>query len=172
MQEYDLHGRGTGLEPLNRFSSLHVEDDPGAREELARIDEGVCSHRPPTQVEEDQACSILTENRSPDIGFRYSLNPQPGCEHGCAYCYARPYHEFLGYNAGVDFETRILAKRKLPNCSLENWLPGPENPSPLPAAASPTATNPSSGNYTSPGNVSVFAQNSAIPSESSRRMPL
>lgn len=67
---------------------------------------------PETRVEiyEERAKSILSENDSPDIPFRWSVNPYRGCQHGCAYCYARPTHEYLGFGAGSDFETRIVAK--------------------------------------------------------------
>ncbi len=67
---------------------------------------------PAAQVEvyEETAKSILTENDSPDIPFRWSINPYRGCQHACAYCYARPYHEYLGYGAGTDFDTKIVAK--------------------------------------------------------------
>jgi DNA repair photolyase len=54
--------------------------------------------------------SILSENNSPDIPFRYSINPYNGCEHGCVYCYARNSHEYWGYSAGRDFEEKILYK--------------------------------------------------------------
>lgn len=60
---------------------------------------------------DDSAQSIVTENRSPDIPFRYSVNAYRGCAHGCSYCYARNSHEFLGLNAGLDFETKIFVKR-------------------------------------------------------------
>ncbi len=56
--------------------------------------------------------SILTKNDSPDMGFRYSVNPYSGCTHGCSYCYARPYHEYWGMSAGLDFETKILVKKE------------------------------------------------------------
>ena len=62
------------------------------------------------QVFEDRSKSILSENDSPDLPFRWSLNPYRGCFHGCAYCYARPGHEYLGWGAGTDFERRIVVK--------------------------------------------------------------
>jgi DNA repair photolyase len=61
-------------------------------------------------VFEDQSKSILSDNDSPDLGFRYSVNPYRGCLHGCAYCYARPSHEYLGFGAGADFERKIVVK--------------------------------------------------------------
>jgi DNA repair photolyase len=66
---------------------------------------------PQTVVIDDHAKSILSFNESPDVPFSCSVNPYRGCEHGCVYCYARPYHEFLGFSAGLDFETQLLAKR-------------------------------------------------------------
>lgn len=67
---------------------------------------------PPAQltVYEEQARSILSHNDSPDLPFRWSLNPYRGCQHACAYCYARPTHQYLGYGAGTDFDTRIVVK--------------------------------------------------------------
>ena len=68
---------------------------------------------PPEQrleVYEDHTKSILAENDSPDLGFRWSVNPYRGCLHGCSYCYARPSHEYLGFGAGTDFERRIAVK--------------------------------------------------------------
>ena len=62
----------------------------------------------------DRSKSVVTENKSPDIPFRFSVNPYRGCLHGCSYCYARPYHEFVGLNAGLDFETKILVKHDSP----------------------------------------------------------
>ena len=66
------------------------------------------------QVYEEQAKSIVAENSSPDIPFRWSVNPYRGCFHGCAYCYARPTHQYLGFGAGTDFERRIVVKRNAP----------------------------------------------------------
>lgn len=67
---------------------------------------------PPARLEvyEEQARSIVTKNESPDIPFDYSINPYRGCQHACAYCYARTTHEYLGYGAGTDFDSKIFVK--------------------------------------------------------------
>jgi len=71
---------------------------------------------PPARLEvyEESAGSILSENDSPDLPFRWSVNPYRGCQHACAYCYARPYHEYLGHGAGTDFDTKIVVKKNAP----------------------------------------------------------
>jgi len=71
---------------------------------------------PPARLEvfEDTTRSIVAENDSPDVGFRYSVNPYRGCVHGCAYCYARPSHEYLSFGAGTDFDRKITVKREAP----------------------------------------------------------
>src|SRR5437899_1663031 len=71
---------------------------------------------PPAKLEvyEERSKTILSENDSPDIPFRWSVNPYRGCQHACAYCYARPYHEYLGYGAGTDFDTKIVVKVNAP----------------------------------------------------------
>ncbi len=79
-------------------------------EELRRVDPEFALPAPKTQFFRDDSQSIISRNASPDIGFSASLNPYRGCEHGCAYCYARPYHEYLGFNAGLDFESKIMVK--------------------------------------------------------------
>lgn len=67
----------------------------------------------PLRLYEDETRTALSKNDSPDVGFRVSLNPYRGCLHGCAYCYARPTHEYLGFGSGTDFERRIVVKRRV-----------------------------------------------------------
>jgi DNA repair photolyase len=66
-------------------------------------------------VYEERAKSLIVENASPDVGFRFGVNPYRGCQHACAYCYARPSHQHLGFGAGTDFERRIVVKVNAPD---------------------------------------------------------
>lgn len=95
-------GRGAGFNPANRFESFTVEPEPDW--------DPAEDHPLRTQFLRDASQSIISYNDSPDLPFRASLNPYRGCEHGCAYCYARPTHEYLGFSAGLDFESRIMVK--------------------------------------------------------------
>jgi DNA repair photolyase len=104
-------GRGAGINPPNRFEKVRVEEDI---EHLDPADELPNEQRLPTVFLPNESRRLIAENDSPDVPFRYSINPYRGCEHGCAYCYARPGHETLGMNAGLDFETRILVKFDAP----------------------------------------------------------
>jgi DNA repair photolyase len=104
-------GRGAGVNPPNRFERVRVEDD---WEQLDPTDGAPEEQRVPTVFLPNNSRRLITENDSPDVPFRWSINPYRGCEHGCAYCYARPGHETLGMNAGLDFETRILVKYDAP----------------------------------------------------------
>jgi DNA repair photolyase len=87
--------------PPNPWDATHVDwlgDPPGALPRLYA----------------DATREILSRNDSPDIPFTWSVNPYRGCAHACAYCYARPTHEYLGFGAGTDFDTRIVAKLRAP----------------------------------------------------------
>ncbi len=107
-----LRGRGTALNPGNRFERLEMPWDAEWLEHEHRS--GDQGWRRRTEYYADHSRSALARNDSPDLGFEYSLNPYRGCEHGCIYCYARPTHEYLGFSAGLDFESRIVVKRDAP----------------------------------------------------------
>ena len=120
--EPTLRGRGAASNPANRFEEIAFLPDGEARDPE---DPG-----PRTQILRDATRTIIAKNDSPDVGFESSINPYRGCEHGCAYCFARPFHEYLGFSAGLDFETKILAK---PDAALllrrelmkPSWTPKP-----------------------------------------------
>ena len=80
---------------------------------------------PKTQFLQDLSQTIISYNNSPDISFDASINPYRGCEHGCSYCYARPFHEYLGFSAGLDFETKIMVKPNAPEL-LQRELSSPK----------------------------------------------
>ena len=103
-----LKGRGSATRLAHRFERDAREpfDDGWSREDEAN------PAATTTWVWED-CKSAITRNNSPDIGFDLSVNPYRGCEHGCSYCYARPSHSYLGLSPGLDFETRLIAKRGL-----------------------------------------------------------
>lgn len=106
-----IRGRGTADNPANRYDRLYIESDP---DEITAE-----SARPKTCFYKDHSNSLLSRNDSPDIPFNYSVNPYRGCEHGCVYCYARPTHEYLGFSAGLDFETRIMVKPDAPELLIK-----------------------------------------------------
>src|SRR5216683_4280652 len=113
-------GRGASWSPANRFEKLHVDltdgdvvdTDPDQEEKPRRA----------TQYFRDDTKTIIARNQSPDVGFEASINPYRGCEHGCIYCFARPTHEYLGFSAGLDFETKIVIKEDAPELLREELL--------------------------------------------------
>src|SRR5919108_497581 len=107
-----IKGRGASWSPANRFEKLHIDlTDPDVVDAGPEAEE---MPRRPTQYFRDGTRTIITRNTSPDVGFETSLNPYRGCEHGCIYCYARPTHEYLGFSAGLDFESKIMVKMNAP----------------------------------------------------------
>jgi DNA repair photolyase len=115
------HGRGASFNPGNRFEPLHLEPDPEDEHDPERPARKTIYYRDTTQT-------IIAHNDSPDVGFESSVNPYRGCEHGCIYCYARPTHEYLGFSAGLDFESRIMVKEDAPELlaaelSSPRWKP-------------------------------------------------
>lgn len=114
-----ITGRGAQSLPPNRFEKIHAEDD---FEHLEADDEYLQQRqKPKTEFFADTSRTIISENDSPDVPFRFSLNPYRGCVHGCAYCYARNTHEYLGLSAGLDFETKIFVKQDAP-ALFHEWL--------------------------------------------------
>jgi DNA repair photolyase len=121
-QSLPIHGRGAAANPPNRFERLHYQRDF----ETSDGDDPA----PATQFFRDASRSIIATNDSPDVGFAASINPYRGCEHGCVYCYARPTHEYLGFSAGLDFESRIMVKEDAPELlrrelASPRWKPQP-----------------------------------------------
>ncbi len=117
-----IRGRGTNAAPQNRFEAARFE--PDAETGFADLE----APDPRTQYIADASRSALSKNQSPDVGFVVGVNAYRGCTHGCVYCYARPTHEYLGYSAGLDFETRILVKHELPELlraalAAKSWKP-------------------------------------------------
>lgn len=118
-----VRGRGAADNPPNRFERVTRVPLPEA---FDPEDEAA----PRTEYFRDQTKSILARNNSPDIPFTLSLNPYRGCQHGCIYCYARPTHEYLGFSAGLDFETKIVVKEDAPRLlgelfASKGWTPQP-----------------------------------------------
>ncbi|WP_150303563.1 PA0069 family radical SAM protein [Pseudomonas saliphila] len=109
-----IRGRGTAANPPSRFASTTSEAEH----------DGWADDVPPTaatEVRVEQSKTIITRNQSPDLPFDRSINPYRGCEHGCVYCYARPSHAYWDMSAGLDFETRLIARTNAA-ALLENEL--------------------------------------------------
>ena len=120
-----LSHRGAADNPANRFEKIHLEPDAdwNPDDEIGGRPPG-----PKTQFFKDHSQTVIARNDSPDVGFQASLNPYRGCEHGCIYCYARPFHEYLGFSAGLDFESKIMVKEDAPELLREElsspkWQP-------------------------------------------------
>lgn len=102
-----IRGRGTSDSPAHRFDGKYIDYD---------VDEET-GEKPSskTTLIRDDAKTLIAYNNSPDIPFNAGINPYRGCEHGCIYCYARPYHEYLGFSSGLDFESKIMVKYNAPD---------------------------------------------------------
>ncbi len=119
---------GSQLDPPNRFDRTHsVPDDEHVAWDVEYLNERLertIAYLP------DASRTIVASNDSPDVPFNFSVNPYRGCAHGCSYCYARNTHEYLGLNAGLDFETKIFVKHDAPDLlraflAKPSWKPEP-----------------------------------------------
>lgn len=111
------HRRGAGLNPGNRFEDirLHVLGEELDRQWVERVDAGGGLKRVERHIYRDRTQTIINKvSRTSDVPFDWTVNPYRGCEHGCIYCFARPFHEYLGFSSGLDFETRLVAKPEAP----------------------------------------------------------
>ncbi|MFM7486157.1 MAG: radical SAM protein, partial [Cytophagales bacterium] len=106
-QDY-FKGRGAQIKIENKFLKAQY-----VMEHIEGLDEPLLEN-PSTQIFQENAKKILNRVDSPDLGFGYSMNPYQGCENGCIYCYARNTHEYYGFSAGLDFESKIIVKRNAP----------------------------------------------------------
>ena len=119
-----IRGRGAQINTSNPFDkyqrSAHLID----------FNDGEIPEAPKTSYTDVYPKTIINKVDSPDVPLDWSLNPYQGCEHGCVYCYARNSHEYWGYDAGLDFERKILVKRNAPHLlekklSSKNWKAHP-----------------------------------------------
>src|ERR687890_369423 len=127
--------RGAGINPGNRFERvrLHVLGEERERQRAERLEtETDEPANVPVEVIADHTKSIINHVApTSDVPFDWTVNPYRGCEHGCIYCFARPYHEYLGFSCGLDFETKIVVKHDAPEL-LRNELASPRwNPEPI-----------------------------------------
>jgi DNA repair photolyase len=121
------HRRAAGLNPGNRFESvrLHVLGDEIDRQWVEQQNEDGSTKKVERQIFFDRTQSIINAvTPTSDVPFDWTVNPYRGCEHGCIYCFARPYHEFLGFSCGLDFETKLMAKPDAPEL-LQKELASP-----------------------------------------------
>lgn len=114
-----FRGRGAQIKTENKFLKAQY-----VTEHIEGLDEPLLS-APSTQVFYENSKKIVNKVTSPDLGMMYSMNPYQGCEHGCIYCYARNTHEYYGFSAGLDFESKIMVKKNAPQL-LEKFLLHPD----------------------------------------------
>jgi DNA repair photolyase len=119
MDEDYFKGRGAQIKTGNKFLKAEY-----VSEHIEGLDEPLLV-APTTQVFQESAKKIVNKVTSPDLGMMYSMNPYQGCEHGCIYCYARNTHEYYGFSAGLDFESKIIVKKNAPQL-LEKFLLHPD----------------------------------------------
>lgn len=117
-------GKGAQINPKNKFFTHELDD-----QFIELLDEPNLEEGPRTQTFIEHPKKIISEYDSPDVPGNYSINPYQGCEHGCVYCYARESHQYWGFSAGLDFESKIVVKENAPELlrntfRKKNYKPG------------------------------------------------
>ena len=112
-----MKGKGAQINVANSFEKLHVSTD-----DHDGIDAELLEKKPKTEIYYESPKKIISNNSSPDLSFMSSVNPYQGCEHGCVYCYARNSHEYWGFSAGLDFESKIVVKKEAPRLLEKEFL--------------------------------------------------
>ena len=121
-----LNGKGAQFNLRNPFlKQEYVNQHPEG------IDEPLLGKKPTTQLLFENPKKIVNRVDSPDLSLGFSINPYQGCEHGCIYCYARNTHQYWGLSAGLDFESKIIAKRNAPKLLEEHFLKSDWQPTPI-----------------------------------------
>ena len=153
MEEDYIKGRGAQIKPANRFLKQSY-----VAEHLEGLDEAAPATQP-TQVFFESPKTIVNKVTSPDLGMMYSTNPYQGCEHGCIYCYARNTHEYWGFNAGLDFESKVIVKKDAPKL-IEKFILNPSwDPVPISVSGNTDCYQPLEREYKlTRGILKVFAQ--------------
>lgn len=119
-----MKGKGAQINVPNVYASTMV-----STEDMDGLDEELLLNRPATEVFYETPKKIISRNESPDINLYSSINPYQGCEHGCVYCYARNSHQYWGFSAGLDFESKIIVKRDAPRLLEKEFLKSSYKPS-------------------------------------------
>jgi DNA repair photolyase len=153
MEEDYLKGRGAQIKTSNKFLKEQY-----VTEHIEGLDEPLQS-APTTQVFLESSKTIVNKVTSPDLGMMYSTNPYQGCEHGCIYCYARNTHEYWGFSAGLDFESKIIVKKDAPRL-MEKFILNPNwDPVPISVSGNTDCYQPLEKKYElTRGILKVFAQ--------------
>ena len=134
-------GRGAQMNTRNKF-----QREEKTREHLESVDDWT-EPLIQTQYLEQEAKSIVNKVDSPDVGMAYSMNPYGGCEHGCIYCYARNSHEYWGFSAGMDFESKIIVKKNAPKLLRKFLMNSQWDPIPISISGNTDCYQPAEKKY-------------------------
>lgn len=126
MEKSYLKGRGSQVKTANKFLERQY-----VQEFEEGLDEEMFPEKISTQLFYETPKKVVNKVSSPDVGMDYSLNAYQGCEHGCVYCYARTTHEYWGFSAGLDFETKIVVKKNAPELLEQHLLQKSWKPVPI-----------------------------------------